>query len=131
MKPAPGLKPGPTAKMERKRGGGRAWLTGRKPFSLRPVEEGDTLSEQNKKLKTSVKDPLGRGRGLSNFAYAMLSVAGVLSFFLIWQLLIEFGVATKVTKALHISKNIEYEFLLRSEERSVGKECRSRWSPYH
>ena len=24
-----------------------------------------------------------------------------------------------------------YEFLTRSEERRVGKECRSRWSPYH
>ena len=23
------------------------------------------------------------------------------------------------------------QFLLRSEERRVGKECRSRWSPYH
>src|SRR3712207_8509392 len=23
------------------------------------------------------------------------------------------------------------EYLLRSEERRVGKECRSRWSPYH
>ena len=23
------------------------------------------------------------------------------------------------------------EILLRSEERRVGKECRSRWSPYH
>ena len=23
------------------------------------------------------------------------------------------------------------KFLLRSEERRVGKECRSRWSPYH
>lgn len=52
------------------------------------------MSEQNKKLKTSVKDPLGRGGGLSNFAYAMLSVAGVLSFFLIWQLLIEFGIVS-------------------------------------
>ena len=50
------------------------------------------MSEQKRKLKTSVKDPLGRGGGLSNFAYAMLSVAGVLSFFLIWQLLIEFGI---------------------------------------
>lgn len=52
------------------------------------------MSEQNKKLNTSVKDPLGRGGGLSNFAYAMLSVAGVLSFFLIWQLLIEFGIVS-------------------------------------
>ena len=25
----------------------------------------------------------------------------------------------------------QYFLLLRSEERRVGKECRSRWSPYH
>ena len=25
----------------------------------------------------------------------------------------------------------EYESSIRSEERRVGKECRSRWSPYH
>ena len=25
----------------------------------------------------------------------------------------------------------EVQFVLRSEERRVGKECRSRWSPYH
>src|SRR3712207_8225362 len=25
----------------------------------------------------------------------------------------------------------EFEFEFRSEERRVGKECRSRWSPYH
>ena len=25
----------------------------------------------------------------------------------------------------------EVEFTTRSEERRVGKECRSRWSPYH
>ena len=30
-------------------------------------------------------------------------------------------------EALEISK----QFVLRSEERRVGKECRSRWSPYH
>ena len=28
-------------------------------------------------------------------------------------------------------KNIFWELLARSEERRVGKECRSRWSPYH
>ena len=27
--------------------------------------------------------------------------------------------------------NVQYQFVLRSEERRVGKECRSRWSPYH
>ena len=26
---------------------------------------------------------------------------------------------------------MEYTLVLRSEERRVGKECRSRWSPYH
>ena len=29
------------------------------------------------------------------------------------------------------AKNIVDEAALRSEERRVGKECRSRWSPYH
>ena len=28
-------------------------------------------------------------------------------------------------------KEIYYKALQRSEERRVGKECRSRWSPYH
>ena len=30
-----------------------------------------------------------------------------------------------------IAKRVEDKRLLRSEERRVGKECRSRWSPYH
>ena len=33
------------------------------------------------------------------------------------------GKATKATKRISL--------ILRSEERRVGKECRSRWSPYH
>ena len=31
----------------------------------------------------------------------------------------------------HISKLVNGDVQLRSEERRVGKECRSRWSPYH
>ena len=31
----------------------------------------------------------------------------------------------------HISGKMRMHYLLRSEERRVGKECRSRWSPYH
>ena len=31
----------------------------------------------------------------------------------------------------YIIKNDSIEILGRSEERRVGKECRSRWSPYH
>ena len=30
-----------------------------------------------------------------------------------------------------IVKNVGERFATRSEERRVGKECRSRWSPYH
>ena len=29
------------------------------------------------------------------------------------------------------ARKISAEDVLRSEERRVGKECRSRWSPYH
>ena len=29
------------------------------------------------------------------------------------------------------TKPVKYDTLVRSEERRVGKECRSRWSPYH
>ena len=31
----------------------------------------------------------------------------------------------------YIAKEWSLSLLLRSEERRVGKECRSRWSPYH
>ena len=31
----------------------------------------------------------------------------------------------------YVNEETGSEILLRSEERRVGKECRSRWSPYH
>src|SRR5258707_3031949 len=34
-------------------------------------------------------------------------------------------------KAMRVMRARLYELELRSEERRVGKECRSRWSPYH
>ena len=40
--------------------------------------------------------------------------------------------ATKVLKTMSAQWNIkDVESVTRSEERRVGKECRSRWSPYH
>ena len=40
--------------------------------------------------------------------------------------------ARPVTEAIHQAGDWALRFLLiRSEERRVGKECRSRWSPYH
>ena len=32
---------------------------------------------------------------------------------------------------IFITKNGYSDLVVRSEERRVGKECRSRWSPYH
>ena len=34
-------------------------------------------------------------------------------------------------KVVVFDSAVEGFFLIRSEERRVGKECRSRWSPYH
>ena len=39
-------------------------------------------------------------------------------------------VTSSVLFSLHMLEFL-IVFLLRSEERRVGKECRSRWSPYH
>ena len=37
----------------------------------------------------------------------------------------------KVTFLFDAIDNGDFSFNFRSEERRVGKECRSRWSPYH
>ena len=37
----------------------------------------------------------------------------------------------KFVRSLSITIPAKYEDEIRSEERRVGKECRSRWSPYH
>ena len=42
---------------------------------------------------------------------------------LLFWMLLSFGVVFVVLA--------KYGFPVRSEERRVGKECRSRWSPYH
>ena len=39
--------------------------------------------------------------------------------------------ATTLYSIIQKDSNIRFDFALRSEERRVGKECRSRWSPYH
>ena len=40
------------------------------------------------------------------------------------------AVKTRET-ASHVARGVDSVSALRSEERRVGKECRSRWSPYH
>src|SRR5260370_4920013 len=39
--------------------------------------------------------------------------------------------ATVATHCAQLANRYQLSRLLRSEERRVGKECRSRWSPYH
>ena len=53
-----------------------------------------------------------------------------------WQIVMNFKkYCNKKTSIQDVYDNLEFDFVdleyLRSEERRVGKECRSRWSPYH
>ncbi len=45
-------------------------------------------------------------------------------------LLIAFGIYRKIN-SVEIDNETVADITQRSEERRVGKECRSRWSPYH
>ena len=36
-----------------------------------------------------------------------------------------------ILSAMSMRGVVGFDFVCRSEERRVGKECRSRWSPYH
>ena len=44
---------------------------------------------------------------------------------------VRFVTAASLFDGHDASINIMRRILMRSEERRVGKECRSRWSPYH
>ena len=41
------------------------------------------------------------------------------------------GVSESVSQNMTERKKKSVQYAYRSEERRVGKECRSRWSPYH
>ena len=58
-------------------------------------------------------------RILKIFLFSILIVASLVTY-------LSYGVKEKTTTS---SLNLENN--KRSEERRVGKECRSRWSPYH
>ena len=40
-------------------------------------------------------------------------------------------IPNQVDLSTYLTKKIKLNIPMRSEERRVGKECRSRWSPYH
>ena len=82
-------------------------------MALSPTIEGDTtifyISKKLKNLKVQIST-IARG----------ISFGGELEY------------TDEMTLARSITTRLPYEnYLVRSEERRVGKECRSRWSPYH
>ena len=63
------------------------------------------------------------GRYLSGVSLPSMNIIDIIEIILIAFFVYQFMVWIKFTRA--------YTLLKRSEERRVGKECRSRWSPYH
>ena len=66
---------------------------------------------------------------LSIFIAIIGVVCGVLPYFAVANIVTE--IANGSTGFIAFSKQIMIVLRSRSEERRVGKECRSRWSPYH
>ena len=56
-----------------------------------------------------------------------ISILDVLDILVVAYFLFRIYLMLKNTRAATLVKGL----LVRSEERRVGKECRSRWSPYH
>src|SRR5256885_15605829 len=92
-----------------------------------PADGSGRLGSTNTEHRTSivvVRDP----RTLSGFipAWEDLAAAAIEPnvFYEHWMLL-------PALEAFGAGEDIVVVLVLRSEERRVGKECRSRWSPYH
>ena len=49
----------------------------------------------------------------------------------VWVIYVDDSTGEKIIESWIINKDGSKTELLRSEERRVGKECRSRWAPYH
>ena len=59
-------------------------------------------------------------------------VLGIVEGFTEWLPISSTGHMILVDEIIHLDVSEAYrEVFMRSEERRVGKECRSRWSPYH
>ena len=67
-----------------------------------------------------------RGPSALGFSGIALIIAGLLNFFTYYN-------SDKIVMTISGAKQIQKKDnpTIRSEERRVGKECRSRWSPYH
>ena len=66
-------------------------------------------------------------------SYSLISVFILVSFFIASSFSFHKRISALGREAIVVVKEAEAKFgpFNRSEERRVGKECRSRWSPYH
>ena len=109
------------------------------------VEEIRELAEPLKGSRVVHVSATAFGGGVSEILYTLVPLMKDVGLDVEWQVIYgreEFFNATKImhnalqrseehTSELHSHSYLVCRLLLRSEERRVGKECRSRWSPYH
>ena len=94
-----------------------------------------TLSNGNLILMRTALESIRESVNLSNTFLACVGVvAAIISAVVI--VFVSRGITTPLLRLTDISKRMteldfEAKYQQRSEERRVGKECRSRWSPYH
>ena len=82
----------------------------------------DGFNDLYQKIETVMKDITKVKVGLEATGHYSYNLLGYL---------IDKGLPTYVINPLHTNLYRKSLSLRRSEERRVGKECRSRWSPYH
>ena len=91
---------------------------------LRANRRGALLDEPSDDLRDNIAY---RGGALERVMFALpfaMSMA-LISFVTVW------GARLSPALTVLFICGLELHFMCRSEERRVGKECRSRWSPYH
>ena len=73
--------------------------------------------------------PKTKSQTTTLFAWALITPAALVMFWIVvWPLYETFRLSFTNSNLGTLMSGADY---IRSEERRVGKECRSRWSPYH
>ena len=126
------------------------WLEGHKHYRLRLTGEPDNPDQRiAEDIYLLADKSIGLFRSFINniakfsaFVAVLWTLSGVQTFniggrditihgYLVWVALIYSVISTLIAHLVGRKlKNLNID-VLRSEERRVGKECRSRWSPYH
>ena len=95
---------------------------------LDSVNDAKSLSDQVVKLKTLEDELIQKENELKKIKQHIEIVSGEV----IPTMMQEMNISTlKLADGSSVEVKPVYGASIRSEERRVGKECRSRWSPYH